>query len=70
MSSAPPLLVLFGSPRRAGNSAQLAAAVQGGAESTGARVLLRFLDDHISSFLKDGRACRRPARELLSLSTI
>jgi len=58
MSSASSLLILVGSPRRAGNSAQLAAAVQRGAESAGAHVTLRFLDDHIASFLKDCRICR------------
>ncbi|HEY8899015.1 MAG TPA: flavodoxin family protein [Chthoniobacterales bacterium] len=53
------LLVLVGSPRRTGNSAALAAAVQRGAESTGASVATRFLDDHIGSFLRDCRTCRR-----------
>jgi multimeric flavodoxin WrbA len=52
------LLILIGSPRRAGNSATLAQAVQRGAEATGARVALRFLDDFISSFLRDCRSCR------------
>lgn len=63
MGSASSLLILVGSPRRAGNSAQLAGAVRRGAESTGANVTLRFLDDHISSFLKDCRTCRRPDGE-------
>jgi multimeric flavodoxin WrbA len=45
------LLVLIGSPRRAGNSATLAKAVQRGAEATGAEVSLRFVDDYVSSFL-------------------
>ena len=53
------LLVLVGSPRRSGNSAALAAAVVRGAEQAGARVALRFIDDHISSFLRDCRTCRR-----------
>ncbi len=53
------LLVLIGSPRRAGNSATLAAAVQRGAEEAGAQVALRFVDDHITSFLRDCRTCRR-----------
>ncbi len=53
------LLVLVGSPRRSGNSAALAAAVQRGAEQAGARVTLRFIDDHLSSFLRDCRTCRR-----------
>ena len=37
------LLILVGSPRRVGNSATLAKAVQRGAEATGARVSLRFI---------------------------
>jgi multimeric flavodoxin WrbA len=57
------LLVLIGSPRRAGNSAVLAGAVQRGAEQAGTRVALRFIDDFISSFLRDCRACRRPDGE-------
>src|SRR5262245_25685717 len=52
------LLILVGSPRRAGNSAMLANAVRHGAESTGARVSLRFINDFISSFLRDCRLCR------------
>jgi multimeric flavodoxin WrbA len=52
------LLVLVGSPRRAGNSATLGAAVQRGAEQGGTRAALRFIDDYISSFLRDCRACR------------
>jgi multimeric flavodoxin WrbA len=52
------LLVLVGSPRRAGNSAILAKAVQRGAEAAGVRVSLRFVDDYISSFLRDCRTCR------------
>jgi len=52
------LLILVGSPRRAGNSAMLANAVRHGAESTGARVSLRFTNDFISSFLRDCRLCR------------
>ncbi len=57
------LLVLVGSPRRAGNSATLAQAVQRGAESAGTAVALRFIDDHVSSFLRDCRTCRRPDGE-------
>jgi multimeric flavodoxin WrbA len=57
------LLVLIGSPRRAGNSATLAKAVQRGAEATGAEVSLRFVDDYISSFLRDCRLCRLPSGE-------
>ena len=59
MSDPRNLLVLVGSPRRAGNSATLGAAVQRGAEQAGARVVLRFIDDFISSFLRDCSACRR-----------
>src|SRR5918996_6205348 len=57
------LLVLVGSPRRAGNSATLAKAVQRGAEATGTQVVLRFVDDFISSFLRDCRTCRLPSGE-------
>ena len=59
----PRLLILVGSPRRAGNSAALAAAVGRGAEAAGTSVRLRFLDDHIKSFLRDCRTCRRPDGE-------
>jgi len=59
MSNPQSLLVLVGSPRHNGNSATLAAAVVRGAEQAGARVALRFIDDHISSFLRDCRTCRR-----------
>jgi len=52
------LLILVGSPRRAGNSATLGAAVQRGAEQAGTRTTLRFIDDFISSFLRDCRSCR------------
>ncbi|MGB3296329.1 MAG: flavodoxin family protein [Phormidesmis sp.] len=57
------LLVLVGSPRRAGNSATLATAVQRGAEQVGMQVTLRFIDDSISSFLRDCRTCRLPNGE-------
>jgi multimeric flavodoxin WrbA len=57
------LLVLIGSPRRAGNSATLAKAVQRGAEAISAEVSLRFVDDYISSFLRDCRLCRLPSGE-------
>jgi multimeric flavodoxin WrbA len=57
------LLILVGSPRRAGNSAMLANAVRHGAESTGARVAVRFIPDFISSFLRDCRFCRLPDGE-------
>ena len=57
------LLILVGSPRRAGNSATLAKAVQRGAVATGAQVSLRFIDDFILSFLRDCRLCRLPSGE-------
>ena len=63
MSDSQNLLVLVGSPRRAGNSATLANAVQQGAEQAGTKVALRFIDDSISSFLRDCRACRLPNGE-------
>ncbi|RFA26597.1 NAD(P)H dehydrogenase [Alkalilimnicola ehrlichii] len=53
------LLVLVGSPRRNGNSATLAQAVQRGAEAAGNTVKLRFLDDYITHFLRDCRRCRQ-----------
>jgi multimeric flavodoxin WrbA len=52
-----------GSPRRAGNSALLAAAVQRGAESAGAEVATCFVDDYVASFLRDCPQCRRPNGE-------
>jgi len=57
------LLVLVGSPRRTGNSAALASAVKTGAEENGTDVTLRFVDDHIQSFLRDCRTCRLPNGE-------
>ncbi|MDR3404430.1 MAG: flavodoxin family protein [Chthoniobacter sp.] len=63
MSESRKLLVLVGSPRRAGNSAALGAAVQRGAEQAGTTVTLRFIDDYITSFLRDCRTCRLPDGE-------
>lgn len=63
MSDSQNLLVLIGSPRRTGNSATLAIAVQRGAEQVGTQVTLRFIDDSISSFLRDCRTCRLPSGE-------
>lgn len=54
----PRLLVLVASPRRNGNSAQLADAVREGAEAAGAQVSLRFIDDHLTELLRDCRRCR------------
>ena len=53
------LLVLVGSPRRNGNTATLAGAVQRGAEAAGTDVTVRFLDDHVAGFLRDCRKCRQ-----------
>lgn len=63
MAASRTLLILVGSPRRAGNSATLAQSVQRGAEAAGTQVSLRFIDDFVSSFLRDCRACRRPDGE-------
>lgn len=63
MNKPPKLLILVGSPRRTGNSATLAEAVQRGAEAAGTEVSLRFIDDFITSFLRDCRTCRLPNGE-------
>ena len=57
------LFILVGSPRRAGNSATLANAVRRGAEAAGTQVALRFVDDFVSSFLRDCRSCRLSSGE-------
>lgn len=57
------LLILVGSPRRAGNSATLAEAVRRGAEARGIDATIRHIDDHISHFLRDCRSCRKPDGE-------
>jgi multimeric flavodoxin WrbA len=62
-NATPRLLILIGSPRRAGNSAALASAVERGAASAGTRVTTRFVDDHLTSFLRDCRTCRQPGGE-------
>ncbi|WP_137391706.1 flavodoxin family protein [Rhodoligotrophos defluvii] len=54
------LLILVGSPRKTGNSAALASAVQRGAEACGAQATLRHIDDFMSGFLGDCTVCRRP----------
>lgn len=53
------ILILVGSPRRNGNSASMAEAVRAGAEKSGATAAIRFIDDHVGSFLRDCRTCRR-----------
>jgi multimeric flavodoxin WrbA len=63
MSKPLKLLILVGSPRRTGNSATLAEAVQRGAEAASTEVSLRFVDDFIASFLGDCRTCRLPKGE-------
>jgi multimeric flavodoxin WrbA len=57
------LLILVGSPRRTGNSATLADSARRGAELGGIQVTLRFIDDYLTSFLRDCRSCRRPDGE-------
>jgi multimeric flavodoxin WrbA len=59
LSQTKKLLILVGSPRKTGNSATLAAAVQRGAEEAGSKVSLRHIDDYISNFLRDCRTCRQ-----------
>ncbi len=59
MNAPDKLLILVGSPRRGGNSAALAQAVQRGAESAGIATTVRFIDDYITSFLRDCRTCRK-----------
>jgi multimeric flavodoxin WrbA len=59
MSDPRKVLVLVGSPRKNGNSATLAEAAARGARDAGAEVSLRFVDDHIQSFLRDCRSCRQ-----------
>jgi multimeric flavodoxin WrbA len=63
MDGSQKLLILVGSPRRAGNSAALAEAAQRGALMAGTKVALRFVDDFVSSFLRDCRSCRLPSGE-------
>ena len=57
------LLVLVGSPRRSGNSATLAVAVERGARAAGGTVDVRFVADHVERFLGDCRTCRGPDGE-------
>jgi len=54
------VLILVGSPRRAGNSAAMAAAAGEGAAAAGHSPAVRHLDDHIANFLRDCRSCRTP----------
>lgn len=53
------LLILCGSPRRDGNSRRLAEASAEGAREAGTDTELFQIDDHVSSFLRDCRSCRR-----------
>ena len=53
------ILILVGSPRRNGNSAALAEAVRQGCQESGAVPSVRFIDDYVSSFLRDCRICRK-----------
>lgn len=59
MSQSKKLLILVGSPRRDGNTATLAKAVNDGGKKAGLEVSLRFIDDYMQSFLHDCRQCRR-----------
>lgn len=52
------VLVLSSSPRRNGNSFQLAAAAAAGARDAGHSVALVHVDDHVQHFLRDCRECR------------
>lgn len=52
-------LVLSSSPRRTGNSATLASAVHEGLEEAGHEVQFHYVDDFITSFLRDCRTCRK-----------
>lgn len=63
MTESRKMLILVGSPRRTGNSATLAQAVQRGGEAAGAATRVRFIDDHVSRFLGDCRTCRLPDGE-------
>lgn len=53
------MLILVGSPRRNGNSATLAEAVAKGALAAGLSPRIAFIDDYITSFLRDCRKCRK-----------
>ena len=63
MAESKKLLILVGSPRRSGNSATLAAAVERGAQDAGNTATVRFIDDYIGHFLRDCRTCRLPNGE-------
>lgn len=53
------ILGLCASPRRSGNSAALLDAFTAGAVHAGHHVEVAFLDDHLMTFLRDCRQCRR-----------
>lgn len=53
------VLILVGSPRKQGNSALLAGAVCRGVLESGGSACVRHLDDHLTSFLRDCRSCRK-----------
>jgi multimeric flavodoxin WrbA len=54
------VLVLSTSPRRNGNSRLLADALLDGVGEAGRDGELVHVDDHVTSFLRDCRICRRP----------
>ncbi|OVZ64796.1 NAD(P)H dehydrogenase [Pigmentiphaga sp. NML080357] len=63
MDSPSSILILVGSPRRDGNSALLARAVEDGAREAGAETRVRFLDDYLGGFLGDRTHYSDPATD-------
>jgi len=57
------VLILVGSPRRNGNSAVLGEAAANGCKAAGHEVTIRFVDDFVTSFLRDCRTCWLPNGE-------
>ncbi|MEM7386195.1 MAG: flavodoxin family protein [Verrucomicrobiota bacterium] len=53
------ILILVGSPRRDGNSSRLASAALDGALAAGHDAEIQFIDDYVTSFLRDCRRCRK-----------